>query len=91
MFLEELHAHPSMWDRALDLAEHGSVVRLVGDDGRRVTAIVPTDLIDELLETVEVLSDSDAVRSLAEAREAVARGDVVRGRDAVRRLLDERP
>ena len=75
----------------MDLAEHSSVVRLVGDDGRRVVAVVPTDLLNELFETIEVLADSDAVLSLVEAREAVGRGDVVRGREAVRRLLDERP
>ena len=36
------------------------------------------------------LADSEAVRALIEAREAAARGDVVRGVDAVRALLDER-
>jgi PHD/YefM family antitoxin component YafN of YafNO toxin-antitoxin module len=46
--------------------------------------------VEELEETVAVLSDSGAVRALLEAREAAARGDVVRGVDAVRALLDER-
>lgn len=55
-----------------------------------VADIVPDGAIEELEETLEVFADSGAVRALIEAREAAARGDVVRGVDAVRALLDER-
>jgi antitoxin YefM len=51
---------------------------------------ISTSLLRELEETIEVLADSEAVQALIEAREAAARGDVVRGVDAVRALLDER-
>jgi hypothetical protein len=51
---------------------------------------ISTSLPRELEETSEVLADSEAVQALIEAREAAARGDVVRGVDAVRSLLDER-
>jgi antitoxin YefM len=47
--------------------------------------ISPEDL-EALEETVEILGNRKAVRELREAEEAVARGDVVRGVDAVRRL-----
>jgi len=40
-----------------------------------------------LRETAEIKADPEALRSLAEAREAVRQGDVVYGTDAVRRLL----
>ena len=47
--------------------------------------ISPEDL-EALEETVEILGDRKAVRELREAEGAVARGDVLRGVDAVRRL-----
>lgn len=40
-----------------------------------------------LRETAEVKADPDALRALAEAREAVRDGDVVYGTEAVRSLL----
>ena len=39
-----------------------------------------------LRETAEVKADPDALRALAEAREAVAAGDVVYGAEAARAL-----
>ena len=88
--VEELSQHPDMLGEALDTLTHGRPVRLVGPDRRQLADIVPIGLVEELEETVAVLSDSAAVRALLEAREAAARGDVVRGVDAVRALLDER-
>jgi methylglutaconyl-CoA hydratase len=41
-------------------------------------------------ETAEVTADADALRAIAEAREAVAAGDVVYGTDAVRALIRQR-
>lgn len=76
-------------DDALDSVANGRVVQLVSH-GNLVAAIVPAGMLEELEETVAFLSDSDAVRSLVEAREAADRGDVVRGIEAVRALLDER-
>jgi hypothetical protein len=90
MTLEELAASPHLWGKALGSVARGRVVRLVTGDHEYVADIVPDGLIQELEETVEVLADSEAVRALIEAREAAARGDVVRGVDAVRALLDER-
>lgn len=43
-----------------------------------------------LRETAEIEADPDALRSLAEAREAVRAGDVVYGTEAVRALLEGR-
>lgn len=41
-------------------------------------------------ETGEIKADPEALRALAEAREAVRSGDVVYGTAAVRRLLNQR-
>lgn len=41
-------------------------------------------------ETGEIKADPEALRTLAEAREAVRSGDVVYGTDAVRGLLNQR-
>jgi hypothetical protein len=41
-------------------------------------------------ETAEIKADPDALRALAEAREAVRSGDVVYGTDAARALLKRR-
>jgi len=44
------------------------------------------DDLDSLEETLELLSNADAVRELVEAEAAVASGDVIRGINAVRVL-----
>lgn len=90
MTLEELAISPDLWGKALRSVARGRVVRLVSGDHEHVADIVPEGFLEELEETVEVLADSEAVQALIEAREAAARGDVVRGVDAVRALLDER-
>lgn len=41
-------------------------------------------------ETLEVKSDPDTLRALAEARDSVRTGDVVYGTDAVRALVKDR-
>jgi PHD/YefM family antitoxin component YafN of YafNO toxin-antitoxin module len=43
-----------------------------------------------LRETAEIKADPDALRALAEAREAVRAGDVVYGTEAVRTLVSGR-
>src|ERR1035441_6865924 len=88
--LEELADSPHLWGQALGSVARGRVVRLVRGDHEHVADIGPDGLRQELEETVEVLADSEAVHALIEARAAAARGDVVRGADAVRALLDER-
>lgn len=44
----------------------------------------------EWRETAEILSDPETMSALAEADEAIARGDVIRGREAVRALRPRR-
>lgn len=44
----------------------------------------------EWRETAEILSDPETMSALAEADEAIARGDVIRGKEAVRALRPRR-
>ncbi|MEV0620913.1 hypothetical protein AB0I81_46840 [Nonomuraea sp. NPDC050404] len=90
--LEELHAHPERWDEAVALAARGQVITVTGE-GRRLAAVVPADqpdLVARLRETIEVLSDSDALHAIVESRASIARGEGPRGEDAIRSLLDGR-
>ena len=64
--------------------EHERVV--VTRNGRPAAVLISPDDLDSLEETLELLSDAEAVRDLVEAEAAVASGDVVRGIDAVRAL-----
>ena len=64
--------------------EHERVV--VTRNGRPAAVLISPDDLESLEETLELLSDAEAVRDLVQAESAVASGDVVRGVDAVRAL-----
>jgi len=79
----------SVKDRLSEFVErverhHERVV--VTRNGRPAAVLVSPEDLASLEETLDVLSDSEAVPRLAEAKEALAQGDAVRGRDAVRAL-----
>ncbi len=54
--------------------------------GRAAAVLISPEDLAELEETLSVLSDETALADIREADQAYARGDVVRGVDAVRRL-----
>lgn len=64
--------------------EHERVV--ITRNGREVAVILSPDDLAQLEETLSVLSDPEALQDIREADAAYARGDVLRGVDAVRRL-----
>jgi len=64
--------------------EHERVV--ITRNGRPTAVLISPDDLESLEETLELLSDQEAVRELVEAEAAVAAGDVVRGVGAVRAL-----
>ena len=64
--------------------EHERIV--VTRYGRPAAVLISAEDLASLEETLEVLGDSDVVRAIRDADEAVAKGDVVRGVDAVRAL-----
>jgi predicted transcriptional regulator len=54
------------------------------------TIVLAVETFLALRETAEVLADPEALRALAEARQAVADGDIAYGADAVRSLARSR-
>lgn len=74
-------------------AELDVELRAAAEEDRRSvqqTVVLAIETFLALRETAEVKADADALRSLAEARQAVAAGDVVYGTDAVRALIQHR-
>ncbi|HEX4472057.1 MAG TPA: type II toxin-antitoxin system Phd/YefM family antitoxin [Nocardioides sp.] len=64
--------------------EHERVT--VTRNGRAAAVILSLDDLEELEETLVVLSDPQALADIREADEAYRAGDVIRGVDAVRSL-----
>lgn len=64
--------------------QHERIV--VTKNGRPAAVLISPVELESLEETLSVLGDTEALRGLREADEAIARGDVVRGVDAVRAL-----
>jgi predicted transcriptional regulator len=63
--------------------------RAAAEDHRSVhqTIVFAVELFLAARETAEVKADPDALKALAEARQAVREGDVLYGADAARALL----
>ena len=59
---------------------------MITRNGREVAVLVSAADLAELEETLSVLSDPEALADIREADAAYARGEVVRGADAVRAL-----
>ncbi len=55
-------------------------------NGRAAAVLISSEDLAELEETLSVLGDAAALADIREADQAYARGDVVRGVDAVRQL-----
>jgi len=64
--------------------EHERVV--VTRNGRPAAVLISPEDLAQLEETVDVLSDPQALADIREADDAYARGDVLRGIDGVRAL-----
>lgn len=65
--------------------EHDRVT--VTRNGRPAAVILSPDDLAQLEETLEILSDPDALADIREADAAYRSGDVVLGSDAIRALL----
>lgn len=70
----------------LDRVEHQHERVVVTRNGRPAAVIVSPDDLEQMQETIDVLSDPEALADIREADAAYARGDVIRGVDAVRDL-----
>ncbi len=68
-------------------------LRLAAEEDRRSlhqTIVLAIETFLALRETEAIKADPEALRALAEARESVRQGDVLRGVDAVRALVRKR-
>ena len=70
----------------IDRVEHQHDRVVVTRNGRPAAVILSPDDLAQLEETIDVLSDPQALADIREADAAYARGDVVRGVDQVRKL-----
>ncbi len=70
----------------IDRVEHQHERVIVTRNGREAAVVISPDDLAEMEETIAVLSNPEALADIREADAAYARGDVVRGVDAVRRL-----
>ena len=70
----------------IDRVEHQHERVVVTRNGKPAAVILSPEDLEQLQETIDVLSDPHALSDIREADAAYARGDVVRGTDAVRRL-----
>lgn len=70
----------------IDRVEHHHERVVVTRNGRPAAVILSPDDLAQLQETIDVLSDPNALADIREADAAYPRGDVVRRVEAVRRL-----
>lgn len=86
MSTEPLRAVRDHFSEVIDRVElqHERVV--VTRNGHAAAVLISPDDLAELEETLDVLSDRDALADIREADAAYASGDVVRGVEAIRNL-----
>lgn len=70
----------------VDRVEHQHERVSITRNGHEAAVLISPDDLAELEETLSVLSDPEALADIREADAAYARGDVLRGSEAVRRL-----
>jgi hypothetical protein len=91
-FLPKLVVQAMPWTRSLpseDLVEFATELAVAAGSGDHAPEHVAS-LMREWRETAEILGDPEALAELRESADAVAAGDVVVGRDAVRELRPRR-
>ncbi len=86
MSTESLRTVRDHLSEMVDRVEQHHERLVVTRNGRPAAVLISPDDLAEMEETISVLSDSEALADIREADAAYARGDVVRGVDAVRGL-----
>lgn len=86
MSIEPLREVRDHFSDVVDRVEREHERVTVTRNGRAAAVIVSPDDLAQLEETLDVLSDPDALADIREADAAYARGDVVRGVEGVRAL-----
>jgi antitoxin YefM len=86
MTVEPLRAVRDHLSEFVDRAEREHERVVVTRNGRPAAVLIGYEDLAVLEETLELLSDPNAMAAIRESRAEVARGDVVRGVEAVRAL-----
>ncbi len=75
----------SKFSEMVDRVEHTHDRIIVTRNGRPAAVLISPDDLASLEDTLELLSDPDAMQQLSESRQAYASGDFVTGEDLRRR------
>jgi antitoxin YefM len=86
MSIEPLRDVRDHFSEVIDRVEREHERVTVTRNGRAAAIIISPDDLAQLEETLDVLADPDALADIREADAAYARGDVIRGVEAVRAL-----
>jgi antitoxin YefM len=86
MSIEPLRTVRDHLSEFVDRVEHQHERIVLTRNGHAAAVLISPEDLAQLEETVEVLSDPQALADIREADQAYARGDVIRGVDAVRAL-----
>jgi prevent-host-death family protein len=86
MRVEPLRAVRDHLSEVVDRVEKQHERVTITRNGRAAAVLISPEDLAELEETLSVLSDPEALADIREADASYARGDVVRGVEAVRRL-----
>ncbi|MEJ2871350.1 type II toxin-antitoxin system Phd/YefM family antitoxin [Actinomycetospora sp. OC33-EN08] len=90
MSTESLRSVRDHLSEVVDRVEHHHERVVITRNGRDAAVIISPEDLAEIEETLSVASDPEALADIRESDESYGRDDVVRGTDAVRRLLRER-
>lgn len=77
----------SKFSEMVDRVEHTHDRIIVTRNGRPAAVLISPEELESLEDTLELLSDPDAMRQLAESRQAFAAGDVLTGDEMRSRYL----
>jgi prevent-host-death family protein len=70
----------------VDRAEREHERTVITRNGRPAAVVIGYEDLESMEETLDILSDPDALTELRQAEEAIAAGDFVEGIDAIRAL-----
>lgn len=87
--LDALDEQMTAWQAAVRRAEAGQYVAVIFH-GEHVADLVPSGELERLRETIEVLADPVARTALEDASCSLEEGDVVRGAEAIKALVEHR-
>lgn len=86
MIIESLRGVRDHLSEYVDRVEHEHERIVLTRNGRAAAVLISPEDLAQLEETIDVLRDPQALADIREADAAYARGDVVRGAEAVREL-----